>query len=69
LLSPSPYPSRHGFRDGTFQRPSGTVEVDETYIGGLEKNKHYLKRRKAGRGAVGKMIVMGILQRGDNNRT
>lgn len=43
---------------------SETVEVDETYIGGKEGNKHESKKLHAGRGAVGKEAVVGIKQRG-----
>jgi len=39
------------------------VEIDETYIGGKEKNKHTNKKLRAGRGAVGKQAVLGILER------
>lgn len=42
----------------------GTVEVDETYIGGIEANKHAGKKLKKGRGAVGKSAVLGLRERG-----
>jgi transposase-like protein len=49
----------------------GTVEVDETYIGGKARNMHATKREKLkirkGRSWAGKIAVMGLLQRHGND--
>ncbi len=45
---------------------SGFVEVDESYIGGKEGNKHEGKQLKQGRGAVGKTAVVGAKDRKAN---
>jgi len=55
---------RHAATTKTFNAPlPGPVEVDETYVGGKESNKHASKRLHRGRGGVGKAIVMGVLER------
>ena len=45
---------------------AGPTEVDETFVGGLEKNKHADKKLRAGRGTVGKATVVGAKDRATN---
>lgn len=56
---------RKAMENGSIEKLSGTVESDETFIGGLAKNMHKHKREAKikGRGSVGKTAVMGIIER------
>src|SRR5580692_3969704 len=51
-----------GGRDLT--KLAGIIEIDETFVGGKEANKHESKKLNAGRGTVGKTPVLGMRERG-----
>ncbi len=56
---------RLAMQEGDGGKLRGHVEVDETYIGGKARNMHKHKRNRVikGTGGMGKVAVMGLLQR------
>lgn len=64
---------REAMREGKLPSPLGgegkTVEADETYIGGKEKNKHRSKRTKGNIGGMGKEITFSLVERGGRVRS
>jgi transposase-like protein len=64
---------REGMRELSPKGPLGgsgkTVEFDETYVGGKEKNKHLGKRNKRNIGGTGKEAVFSLVERGGKVRS
>src|SRR5437667_9477057 len=62
---------RFALTQGSFNKLSGQIEADETFIGGKARNMHKDQRAKkiTGTGGKGKTAVMGILERGGKIRT
>jgi len=54
---------RLAMQNGSLAKLKGHVEVDETFIGGLARNRHSNKRKHEGTGGAGKVAVMGLLER------
>ena len=61
---------RLAMKAGSLDKMTGTVEVDETYVGGLSKNMHKAVRAEkiTGGGMVDKTAVIGVLNRGGEVR-
>ena len=62
---------RGAMESGSFNKLSGEIEADETFIGGKARNMHVSKRQRriTGTGGKDKTAVMGLLERGGRVRT
>lgn len=56
---------RAAMQDGSFNKLMGEVEVDETYIGGSDANRHG-SRKRGDHGPAGKTAVIGAIARKGN---
>lgn len=54
---------RWALANNTIEKMQGDIEVDETYVGGKETNKHERKKQPLSQGGNNKMVVVGVLQR------
>jgi transposase-like protein len=62
---------RYAMHHGTINKMSGTVEVDETFIGGKARNMHRNKKAKMqmySRVGDNKTVVLGILERASEGK-
>ena len=59
---------RLAMQDGSIEKMKGRVEADETFIGGLARNMHKSKKKHLGTGGLGKVAVMGLLERDSPER-
>jgi hypothetical protein len=57
---------RAAMKDSAFPKLMGEVEIDETYIGGKDKNRHWNKKRYTTGGLDGKAAVIGAIARKGN---
>src|ERR1019366_8656652 len=62
---------RGAMDSASFNKLSGEIEADETFIGGKARNMHVSKRQRriTGTGGKDKVAVMGLLERGGQVRT
>ena len=61
---------RRAMQSRSFAKMKGSVEADETFIGGAAKFMHKSKRRRVirGTGGMDKTPVLGLLERGQNGK-
>lgn len=61
---------RLALQQGSFDKMSGQIEVDETFIGQKARTMHASERKVKvhGRGSVGKTVVLGLLDRSHDDK-